>query len=499
MLTTFASARPRLANLAFFTSGAVLMLSFAPVGWYPLAPLFLLPILFSALQCTPRQAAWHGFYFGAGLFLTGTYWLYVSIHVFGEAPLLVAIFLMLGLVIIMGLYYAACSWFTCKMCAGNIMRSLALMPAIWVLVEWVRGWFLSGFPWMTLGYGQIDSPLAGFAPIVGVYGVSFLLVFSTAALAATILAKDRARRLYLAVSLLPWLFGAGLRTVTWVDDAGPAVRTTIVQGGVSQDRKWLPEQYLSTLNLYRDSIARNPTSELIVWPEVAIPAARDQIQSYVDTLQDDIATRRQTLLFGILERDAKEERVYNSVISLTSDGEQVYRKRHLVPFGEFFPVPEFVREWMRMMSLPHSDISAGEPRQALIAMPDGNRLAVAICYEDAYGAEQLYALPDASILINVSNDAWFGDSIAPHQHLEIARMRALEAGRSVIRSTNNGISAFIGSRGELLQTGTQFEYVSMTHEVMPRKGLTPYAAGGNWPVVSLCLALIGWFGYRSRS
>ena len=421
-------------------------------------------------------------------------------HVFGEAPLLIAIGLMLGLVVIMGLYYAAWAWLVCRICAGNLGVFMIVAPAGWVLVEWVRGWFLSGFPWMSMGYGQIDSTLANFAPLLGVYGVSFLVVLSATALAAAICAAGKIRYLALLLAVAPWFLGAGLQNIAWTVAAGPAVRTTIIQGGVSQDQKWLREQFSPTLDLYRESILRNPESDLIVWPEVAVPAARDQVQGFVDVLQTDIATHGQTLLFGILERDVETQEVFNSVVSLQGGMEQVYRKRHLVPFGEYFPVPAFVREWMRMMSLPYSDISAGAAEQALLTMPDGNQLAVAICYEDAYGAEQLYALPAASILINVSNDAWFGDSIAPHQHLEIARMRAIEAGRHVVRATNNGVSAFIGPAGELLQTGEQFTYVELSQDVVPRKGLTPYARYGNWPVILFCSAVLAIFGLvRFRS
>ena len=279
------------------------------------------------------------------------------------------------------------------------------------------------------------------------------------------------------------------------------MRATIVQGGVSQDRKWLREQFRPTLELYRNSILTNQDSDLIVWPEVALPAAIDQVEGYIEQLQSDISAHEQTLLFGILERDLDTQKIYNSVVMIDGvdkDARQFYRKRHLVPFGEFFPVPEFVREWMRLMSLPHSDMTAGEAEQPLLRMADGNQLAVAICYEDAYGAEQLYALSEATLLINVSNDAWFGESIAPHQHLEIARMRALEAGRYVVRATNNGVSAFIGPDGGLLQTGEQFRYVAMTHEVTPREGLTPYARTGNWPVISLSLLLMGLLTYRMR-
>ena len=209
----------------------------------------------------------------------------------------------------------------------------------------------------------------------------------------------------------------------------------------------------------------------------------------------------QTILFGILEResDRGETDIYNSMILVDGERRQVYRKRHLVPFGEYFPVPDTVREWMRMMSLPYSDLSPGTDVQPLLRTADGTELAVAICYEDAYGAEQLYALPDAGILINVSNDAWFGDSIAPHQHLQIARMRSLEVGRPTIRATNTGISAFIGHDGELFESGAQFEPVIMTRDVVPRRGATPYAASGNRPIIIIFLLIVAGFWLRTRA
>jgi len=323
-----------------------------------------------------------------------------------------------------------------------------------------------------------------------------MLCLSASALLAGLLVTGRQRVLLLLLAVGPWLCGASLRGVEWTTAAGPAVTTTIVQGGVAQDRKWLPEQFAPTLDLYRAALLQHGDSELVIWPEVALPSVLDQVEGFVSQLQADVAARDTTLLFGILERDSRMEHVYNSVVAIDGRDRQIYRKRHLVPFGEYFPVPEFVRDWMRLMNLPYSDISPGDDVQPLLTMPDGNRLSVAICYEDAYAAEQLYAIPDATLLVNVSNDAWFGDSIAPHQHLQIARMRALEVGRNVIRATNNGVSAFIGATGELIETGPQFEYVALRHEVVPRSGVTPYARAGNWPVITLGLMIVVGFGSR---
>jgi len=496
---TLSTTQPWLTRLAFVLLGALVMLSFAPFGIYPLAPVLTMPLLFAFLKSEPKQASQLGFSFGAGLFLAGTYWLYISIHVFGQAPLFLAIFLMLGLVFVMALYYGATGWLIARFGKGGMWQFILLVPAVWVFLEWLRGWILSGFPWMTLGYGQVDSPLAGYAPLFGIYSLSWMVMISASAMLAVLLAKGNKRIPFLAAALLPWIVGFAAGNLSWTEPLGPSVRTTIVQGGVSQDRKWLREQFSPTLDLYRESILNNSESDLIIWPEVAIPSVVDQVEGYISQLELDIAVREQTLLFGILERDLDAGHVFNSVVSIGSEGRQTYRKRHLVPFGEYFPVPDFVREWMRLMNLPYSDISSGDDVQPLLKLADGNLLSVAICYEDAYATEQLYALPDANILVNVSNDAWFGDSIAPHQHLEIARMRALEAGRQVIRATNNGVSAFIGHDGSVIVRGPQFEFAELSHDVQPRSGQTPFARFGNWPVILFSMISILWVGRRSRS
>jgi apolipoprotein N-acyltransferase len=245
-----------------------------------------------------------------------------------------------------------------------------------------------------------------------------------------------------------------------------------------------------------------PESRVVVWPEVAVPALDTQIEPYLRLIEGDARRNRQTVLLGILEASferSDEPDIYNSVLALGAGERQSYRKRHLVPFGEYFPVPASVREWMRMQNLPHSDLQAGDDTQPLLASAEGTKFAVAICYEDAYGAEQLYAFPGADLLINVSNDAWFGDSIAPHQHLQIARMRALEVGRYAVRATNTGISAFIDPVGALMKTGRQFEADVMTADLRAHKGLTPYAESGNWPVIGFCSLLVGFFWIRSRA
>lgn len=495
--------RPALSRLIAFILGAAMSLSFAPYGLSLLTPLLLLPLLHVCMNVSPRDAGAHAFWFGLGMFLTGTYWIYISVHVFGNAALWIALLLMVGLAIIMALLIGVAGWLISRLSQGESWQMLLVAPAAWVLIEWIRGWIFTGFPWLALGYSQIDGLFAGWAPLLGVYGVSFMLMVSTSAVIVTLMSSGAHRIVGLVAILLPWLLGGLLLNAEWTEPAGKPIRASIVQAGVSQDKKWDRDQLKPIMEFYRRSTLSVPDSEIVVWPEVAIPALNDQVQNYINLIRNDLRGSRRSVAFGILERSFERDAdgsIFNSVflVSGSQPDLQAYRKRHLVPFGEYFPVPDNVREWMRMQNLPHSDLSPGDAIQPLLEAANGAKLAVAICYEDAYGAEQLYALPEASLLINVSNDAWFGDSIAPHQHLEIARMRALEVGRNAIRSTNTGISAFIGFDGALLDTGKQFEAELLTADVEPRRGTTPYASTGNAPVIVLCLIIVAGFWTRHR-
>ena len=492
--------KPGLSRLIAFILGCAMSLGFAPFGWSLLLPLLVLPLLYVCMTVSPRDAGGHAFWFGLGMFLTGTYWIYISVHVFGNAAPWIALLLMIGLAVIMASFLWIAGWLISHLTQGESWQMLLVAPAAWVLIEWLRGWVFTGFPWLALGYGQIDGLFAGWAPVLGVYGVSFMLLVSTTAVIVVSMSAGAQRIVALSAVVLPWLLGGILFLPDWTEPAGKPIRASIVQAGVSQDKKWDHDQLQPIMEFYRRSTLSVPDSEIIVWPEVAIPALNDQVAAYIKLVRSDLLGSNRSVVFGILERSFErnpEGSIYNSVFILGGDRQQSYRKRHLVPFGEYFPVPPSIREWMKMQNLPHSDLLAGETIQPLLVAANGTKLAVAICYEDAYGSEQLYAFPEANLLINVSNDAWFGDSIAPHQHLEIARMRALEVGRNAIRSTNTGISAFIGADGALLAVGNQFEQELMTADIEPRTGMTPYASFGNIPIIGLCLAIIGVFWVRN--
>ncbi|MGE0114305.1 MAG: apolipoprotein N-acyltransferase [Steroidobacteraceae bacterium] len=476
----------RFALRLAFPAGALLALAFAPFGVWPLA-VICPALLFLAWQgATPRRAAAVGFWFHSGTFLAGTYWLYHSVHTIGGAPVWVAMLLMLGLVAIMGAYLALLGYVQARLLpAAGVSRWLIGLPALWVLLEWWRGWFLSGFPWLSLGYAQIDSPLAGLAPVLGVYGISLVCALGAGALVALVLGSRGQRLLAAALLLLPWLVAAPLWHREWTQQIDAPVSVAVVQGSVPQDHKWSPEWRDKTLNLYRDLAAPHFGTQLIVWPEAALPDLAHQLTDYLGALWSEAHAAHSDLVMGLLHYDLQKDAYYNGVLAL---GEQVqwYHKRHLVPFAEFFPVPAFIRTWLKLMNLPYSDFTAGDAQQPALNAA-GQKLGATVCYEDGFGAEQLAVLKEATLLVNVTNDAWFGDSSAPPQHLEISRMRALEAGRDMVRAANDGISALIAADGRVMATLPRFQIAVLTGKVQPRTGLTPYARIGNWPVLLLCL------------
>jgi len=468
-------------------AGGVLPLGFAPFRVSVLIPVTLAVLWRLWDGRSPAAAARIGFAWGAGAFLTGTYWLYISIHIFGQAPVFLAVILMLGLVAIMAVYPALVGYAVACLAPAGPVRWLLVLPGLWVIVEWLRGWLFSGFPWLSLGYGMVDGPLRGFAPLLGVHGVSLATAMLAGGL-VTLYAGGRGLRLASAVLIaLVVLVGQVLAGIQWTRPGDRTLGVALIQGAVPQDRKWLPEQRQPTKDLYLGLTGAELGRDLIVWPEAAIPAVVSEELDYLEEVMTEARESGTTVVLGMLEQDTGDGRYFNSLLVL-GDRRAVYRKRHLVPFGEYFPVPEFVREWMRLMSLPYADITPGPARQAPLPVA-GILAAPSICYEDAFGAEQLDFLPAAGILLNVSNDAWFGDSIAPHQHLQIARMRSLEAGRHLLRATNTGVSAVIAPDGTVIARSPQFETHVLTADIHPHSGATPYVRSGNIVVVIIAAAM----------
>jgi apolipoprotein N-acyltransferase len=317
-----------------------------------------------------------------------------------------------------------------------------------------------------------------------VYGLSLAIAISAGAVAAVAFGAKRVRSIALAVVVVLWSSGWALTRISWTHASGPALTTALVQGAISQDQKWQEDKRDYTLDLYRRLTEQSFGARLIVLPEASLPLLANHLGAYLETLERAAEAHGSTVIVGLLRYDLSADRYYNSLFTLGAPG-HTYDKRRLVPFGEFFPVPASVREWMRLMNLPYVDMTPGAPEQPLLEAA-GARLATTICYEDAYASISLAALREATLMINVTNDAWFGDSTAPHQHLEIARMRSLEAGRFQIRVANDGITAIIDPRGGVVQRIPQFKPEVLRGSVVPYTGSTPYVRVGNWPIVGLC-------------
>jgi apolipoprotein N-acyltransferase len=472
-------------------AGLALAASFAPYGIYPLALLAPAVLMWLWLDApTPREAAWLGFWFSAGTFSVGTWWLYISIHGFGQAPVWLALLLLAALVGIMAAYQAGLGYVLARFLPrGPGLGTLVAMPAAWLLVEWWRGWFLSGFPWLSLGYSQTDSVLASFAPVGGVYLISAVLLVGAGALVTLLRGHGRQRLLAAAVLLLPWLLAWGLKPVEWSKVSGPPTDIAILQGAIPQDMKWLEDNRDATLDLYRKLNTQALGARVIIWPESAPPDLANNIASYLGGIWSAAHAMNSDVVMGVVRVDEDGETYYNSILAM-ADAPSFYDKRHLVPFGEYFPVPTFVRHWLRLMSLPYSDFTPGAANQPPLSA-GGLKLAASICYEDAYPSGQLGAMRASTMLVNVTNDAWFGKAGARYQHFQIARMRAIESQRYMLRAANDGVSAIIGERGQVLAKAPEYTATLLRGLAIPRSGATPYLRAGNVPVIaSAALALL---------
>lgn len=477
------------------TLGAATVLGFAPFSIFPL-PLLTFAGLFVLWQraASAREAAMLGFMFGLGWFLVGVSWVYVSLHVFGAMPAPLAAAVTVLFCAYLALFPAAAGYLSRRWPVPAARNWILLVPATLTLLEWLRGWLFTGFPWLNPGYSQTPaSPLAGYAPLLGLHGVTLLLLASAGTLCWLASARPRPQVRALwpwpAVLLLIWSAGAGLRAATWTEPTGTQVAVSLLQGNIQQDLKWREDHLRSTLETYLQ-LVRDSTSRLIILPETALPLFLGDLPAeYLDTLAAHARRNNGDVLVGVPERLPGGD-YYNSLVSVGSSPGQTYRKTHLVPFGEFIPLRPLLGTLVSRLAIPLQDFARGAPDQRPLAVA-GEQVAVNICYEDAFGEEIIRQLPQASLLVNVSNVAWFGRSIAPQQHLQIARMRALETGRYMLRATNTGMTAVINPQGAVEAVAPEFSRSVLTHKVSGMRGATPYVRWGNTAALALCALMIG--------
>ncbi|KAA1176329.1 apolipoprotein N-acyltransferase [Marinobacter salinexigens] len=494
-LKTPLSSHRWLGVASLLVAGALQTLTFAPYFLWWLGPVSVLLILLVAVPLAPEKLFKAGWLTGLGLFGTGASWVYISISHFGNTSIPVSVLLTIGFVAGLALFHAIAFWFWGILAKGSAVRRLILFPAIWLLGDWLRGWLLTGFPWLYMGTAHTDGPLAGLAPLIGVHGITFWVTVTGAALyGAWWLIRHLhhvAAAVTLVVAVTPWLFAPTLNRIDWTDISTEPTTVAAMQGNIPQLMKWDPEFLKDQIVAYLGMTEEHWETDLILWPETAIPIPHNQAGKIIEHIEQQLG-ENSTLITGIPWygfSDQIEDFTFHNSIMAIGNGEGIYHKQKLVPFGEYVPLQGILRGLIGFFDLPMSDFTRGPEYQGpLIA--NGIRVMPFICYEVAYPDFVAFNSRNTDLLLTISNDGWFGDSIGPLQHLQIARMRALETGRYMLRGTNNGVTAIIDNRGQITTTIPHFERATLTGEVYTASGNTPYMQTGSWPVLTLAIILV---------
>ncbi|MGZ8196259.1 MAG: apolipoprotein N-acyltransferase [Methylosarcina sp.] len=471
-------------------AGLLFTLSFSPFEYHYASLLaFFFPTA-TCLKLKPGRAFFRGYLFGLGLFGLGVSWVFVSIHHFGGAPVSVSILLTSLFVAFWALFPATAVLLTTLLPLKSENYKILAFPFIWILIEYARGnWVLNGFPWLQIAYSQMEGPLAGYIPIVGSYGTGLIEVITVSLL--FILVKTRKRILLISgVLLIVWGTGLGLKSVNWTHQIGAPLRVSLIQGNISQDQKWRPEYRESTLQRYKSMTEQHWDSDVIVWPETSIPAYLDEVEDFFIVPLSREAKRHNTdLIVSVPVHGASESEKYNAVITLGKK-EGIYRKVHLLPFGEYLPWQPLSGFLVNSLKIRLGTFTPGAINQLLMTA-GGYPFITSICYEDVFSERVRTGLPEGAYLVNVANDGWFGNSIEPHQHMQIARMRAMETGRFLLRATNTGLTGIVAPDGKIKNQAPLFNAVVLNGEISPMGGITPYAQWGDLPIICLIAFALG--------
>ena len=438
------------------------------------------------------------------MFASGVHWIFVPIDQFSSTPTVLGVLIVFGFVaLVAGVYFILPFLILGRFCAPHPLGLLLGLPAMWVVTEWLRTWLFTGFPWLFLGYGHLHTWLSGWAPITGVLGIGFILCFTASSL---IYAWKQRRNIVHAVSplvatLLLWGIGFFAQSLQWTQPFGETVKVGIAQGNISPDKKWQPSYLQPTLDRYKTLSDELWDNDWVIWPEAAIPLIANSQQDYarlqplLEELKYKAIANNAALITGILVL-SPERKIHNSIMA-TGLGSGLYFKQRLVPVGEYAPLEDYLSGVFNFFKIPRSMIAPGPSHQAGLQI-GATLLAPTICYEIVYPDLVAETARSANVLITISNDAWFGHSIGPNQHMQMAQMRALETRRYLIRGTNNGISALVDDRGNILVKSKSYVMDAIEGEIDLRQGLTPFMQFGSWPIVAMSLVILLMLGILAR-
>ena len=484
---TVATLKPVQAGVLALGAGGLYPLAFAPFDLWWLALLAIGVYWRLVRDAGIWRATWLGYLFGLGAFGIGASWVYVSINVYGGAGPLLAGFLV-GLFVCGIATFFALHGFLFAWSLARVEQSALAFALLWPLTEWVRSWLFTGFPWLYAGYAYIDTPLANFAPFAGVLGVSLSVAITGVALVQLVVSRAPGARLTWGVTLAGvWLLAVGAGAFSFAVRDGEALTVSAIQPNINQNLKWRRDQVQVNINTNEQLSATEWGRDLVVWSEASLTFYAADGRAYLDDLDARARAAGSALILGIPER-GEGDVYYNAALGLGT-GTGAYRKRHLVPFGEYVPLEEVLRGLIAAFDLPMSRNSAGSEGQEPIEVGAGP-VALAICYEIAFGDLVRSAASDPVLLVTMSNDTWFGASIGPWQHLQMARMRARELARYLVRATNNGISAVVDPAGRMIAAGPQFEPAVIRAEVYSMSGRTPYLEWGVRPFLSVLVFVL---------
>ncbi|MDA0911214.1 MAG: apolipoprotein N-acyltransferase [Proteobacteria bacterium] len=489
-------------TLLALIAGALLTLSFSPIGFSIFA--FISLILFMQIlqrQQRIRRSLWLGYCYGIGFFGSSISWIYVSIHAFSQSVFL-GVTLTIVFILFLSLFFLAFGYAYAKLKNRHFIYRVLLLPVVWLILELLRTHLFTGFPWVLLGYSQTHSLLASFAPIGSVFLVGFIICFISICISEMI---NHIRQPKIVISMIisiivTLVIAWSLQQIKWTKSDGIEKSVSILQGNFIQDQKWDPSMLQTIINYYYTTTRDNPAN-LVFWPENSIPTFKTFIEPFLRQVDDLGDTQHSAILVGTVALNAKEQYFNSAFVYGLGSGH--YYKHHLVPFGEYYPFAYFLEPFMAYFNIPMSSFTKGNEVQPLLKM-NGLNVALFICYQIAYPSEVRAQLQNADLIAVISDDAWFGDSLAPWQHEEISQMRAIETGRYVIQATNNGVTSIINPEGQTIASLPRNEQAVLKGKVYGMEGQTPWMVYGLLPVTLLSLlfllmALIVYLYQRKRS